>query len=194
MTTEATTQTTVDQLLSSSPRVERAVENLVSIARLWTTQGLEVGRSALIASAESLKLVAETLADAKARVSGEVVAGNLLVRSGAVVGPAEGGTLRLEVSGALTVETGGKLDVTGKGYAGGVTGAPMGEAPSWVTGSTSARTGVSPAWMVALTVAQNVIGVVMTSLPGSRLAVTMLTCSAAVQELTPATCAAPTPW
>jgi hypothetical protein len=70
MTTE--TQTPAQQILSSSPRVERAVENLVEIARMWTSHGLEMGRSALVSSAESLRLVAATLADAKARVDGEV--------------------------------------------------------------------------------------------------------------------------
>lgn len=61
----------------------------------------------------------------------------------------------------------------------------------WVTGSTSASTGVSPACSIALTVAQNVSGVVITSASGSRPAATMLTCSAAVQEFTAATRAAP---
>lgn len=70
-TTETNTQSPIDQLLTASPRVERAVESLVTIGRLWTTHGLEMGRSALLASSESLKLVAQTLADAKSRVSGE---------------------------------------------------------------------------------------------------------------------------
>src|SRR5690348_13330030 len=63
-----------------------------------------------------------------------------------------------------------------------------------VAGSTSVNTGVSPAWMIAFTDAQNVMGVVMTSAPGSSPAATMLTCSAAVQELTAATCDCCKPW
>jgi len=55
-----------------------------------------------------------------------------------------------------------------------------------VTGSMSANTGVAPEWMIALTVAQKVSGVVITSSPGCRPAAIMLTCSAAVQELTAA--------
>lgn len=70
--TATTTETNViEELIASSPRVERAVTNVITIGRLWTTQGLEMGRSLLMSSAESLKLVAETLADAKARVNGE---------------------------------------------------------------------------------------------------------------------------
>src|SRR6185437_2292241 len=63
-----------------------------------------------------------------------------------------------------------------------------------VATSTSASTGVKPAWMIALTEAQNVIGVVMTSEPGSNPSATMLTCSAAVQEFTAATCDGCKPW
>ena len=51
----------------------------------------------------------------------------------------------------------------------------------------SASTGVNPACTIALTVAQNVIGVVMTSAPAVNPAATMLTWSAAVHELTAAT-------
>ncbi len=63
-----TQKTPVSEITESATR---AVENLTTIARLWTTQGLEMGRSVLVSSAESLKLVAETLADVKARVNGE---------------------------------------------------------------------------------------------------------------------------
>src|SRR6185437_11646174 len=64
----------------------------------------------------------------------------------------------------------------------------------WVAASTSASTGLKPAWMIALTEAQKVIGVVMTSEPGSNPSATMLTCSAAVQEFTAATCEGCSPW
>ena len=51
-----------------------------------------------------------------------------------------------------------------------------------VTGSMSASTGVAPAWMMALTVAQKVIGVVMTSSPGPTPEASSDRCNAAVQE------------
>src|ERR1700733_5396712 len=51
-----------------------------------------------------------------------------------------------------------------------------------VVGSISARTGVAPACIIALTVAQKVIGVVITSSPLPIPLANMLRCSAAVQE------------
>jgi hypothetical protein len=46
-----------------------------------------------------------------------VTATNLVVKSGAVVRPATGGSLTFHVSGRLTVEAGARIDVTGRGYA-----------------------------------------------------------------------------
>ncbi len=54
-----------------------------------------------------------------------------------------------------------------------------------VSGSTSASTGVAPVCKIALTVAQNVIGVVITSSPGPTPESTNARCSPAVQELSP---------
>jgi len=69
--TTTTTTTTPDS--STSPRVERAVENALKIGRVWANHGLEMGRSALTASAESLKLAIATLDDVKSKLNGESV-------------------------------------------------------------------------------------------------------------------------
>lgn len=68
MTTTTNTTAATD---STSPRVERAVENVLTIGRIWANHGLSIGRSALAASAESLKLAIETLDDVKSRLNGE---------------------------------------------------------------------------------------------------------------------------
>ena len=60
-----------------------------------------------------------------------------------------------------------------------------------VRGSMSASTGVAPAWRIALTVAQNVMALVMTSSPGSRSRQRIERCRALVQELTAIACASP---
>ncbi len=69
--TTSTTETSTTADASRSPRVERAMENLLTIGRLWATHGIEIGRSALATSAESLRLASETLGDLKGRLSGE---------------------------------------------------------------------------------------------------------------------------
>ena len=48
-----------------------------------------------------------------------------------------------------------------------------------VTGSMSANIGVAPLWIIAFTVAQNVMGVVITSSPGPSPAAIRLVCRAA---------------
>jgi protocatechuate 3,4-dioxygenase beta subunit len=69
-------------------------------------------------------------------VAGDVKAVNLTVKSGARVHPASGGTLRFQVGGRMTVESGASLDVRKLGYAGGNTTThnagygPAGAAPS----------------------------------------------------------------
>lgn len=70
MTTENTTPTAE----TTSPRIERAAENLLSIGKLWATHGIDIGLSALKASGESLRLAAETLADVKSRLKDEPTA------------------------------------------------------------------------------------------------------------------------
>ena len=69
--TTTTTTTTTEATTSTSPSIERAIDNAVSIGRIWANHGLSIGRSALAASAESLKLAIETLDDVKAKLNGE---------------------------------------------------------------------------------------------------------------------------
>ncbi len=61
----------------------------------------------------------------------------------------------------------------------------------WVPRSQSTRTGLAPACRMALSVAQKVIGVVMTSSPGLRSSAARDRCRAAVQELTATACLVP---
>ncbi len=57
---------------------------------------------------------------------------------------------------------------------------------------TSAKTGVAPAWTITFAVAGHVIGVVITSSPGSTPTASSERCSAAVPEATASTCSART--
>ncbi|MEM7480682.1 MAG: carboxypeptidase regulatory-like domain-containing protein [Acidobacteriota bacterium] len=80
-------------------------------------------------------LAAKMEVDGAAELSGPVIADDLTIRAGAVVVPAETGTLRLEAPGSLTVEAGAVVDVRGQGYVGGTPAAPDGGAPAGVQGS-----------------------------------------------------------
>jgi hypothetical protein len=74
---------------------------------------------------------------AGARLPAQVSASSMTLASGAVVGPAAGGSLAIAVSGQLTIPSGARIDVTGLGYKGGTTyqspgGAPPGVRPSGI--------------------------------------------------------------
>ncbi|MEM7584990.1 MAG: Calx-beta domain-containing protein, partial [Acidobacteriota bacterium] len=96
---------------------------------------IEVLRGADLTAEEPIESGAVTF-DGVTEITGEVVAIDVLVKSGATVRPAAGGDLRFQVSGTMTIEAGAKLDVSGKGYRGTTTDRydPAG-APSWVTAS-----------------------------------------------------------
>ena len=47
----------------SNADIERAVDTLVEIGRMWASHGLRIGRSALQTSARTLDVTAETLSD-----------------------------------------------------------------------------------------------------------------------------------
>jgi hypothetical protein len=80
-------------------------------------------------------LVGEMEIGGAAELSGPVVADDLTVLATAVVKPAEGDTLRLEVPGTLTIEATAALDVSHLGYPGGNSSHPAGWAPPLVAGS-----------------------------------------------------------
>jgi hypothetical protein len=69
------------------------------------------------------------------RLSGDLSAQSLQVKSGAVVHPAAGNALRFKVTGRMTVEAGARLDVSGLGYAGGKAAAHAGGAPAGAAAS-----------------------------------------------------------
>ncbi|HEX7181896.1 MAG TPA: carboxypeptidase regulatory-like domain-containing protein, partial [Thermoanaerobaculia bacterium] len=77
----------------------------------------------------------EVVFDGEARISDEVKARNVRIKSGSVVRPASGSTLRFVVTETLTIEANATLDVSGKGYAGGTAQSTAGKAPAGVTGS-----------------------------------------------------------
>ncbi|HEX4495559.1 MAG TPA: carboxypeptidase regulatory-like domain-containing protein, partial [Thermoanaerobaculia bacterium] len=60
----------------------------------------------------------------------------MTVLAGAAVRPVSGQTVHLKASGTLTVQAGGRVDVSGLGYAAGANGHPDGWAPDGVRGST----------------------------------------------------------
>jgi hypothetical protein len=72
---------------------------------------------------------ASLVLEGQAEVSALVQAGDVLVKAGAVIRPAQGGKLRFELTGELRVEAGARIDVSGLGYAGGTTAHPDGFAP-----------------------------------------------------------------
>ena len=66
------------------------------------------------------------------RLPNRLEVGDLRVLSGAVARPAVDAPFDLRVSGTLTIEAGGRLDVSAQGYLGGRAGHVDGEAPEWV--------------------------------------------------------------
>jgi hypothetical protein len=93
---------------------------------LWRGAGLIVRDTPVVGSLQT---------DGTARLFGNVQAGSMTVKAGSVVTLPEGEKMRLTVSGQLRIEAGARLDVTGRGYAGGVVGSPAGGAPAGVTGA-----------------------------------------------------------
>ncbi len=73
--------------------------------------------------------------EGNARLPAKLAANDLKVPSGSTVTVAENGRLALRVSGTLEIESGGKLDLTGLGYAGGLAGDKPGRAPDGVSRS-----------------------------------------------------------
>ena len=55
---------------AATETIDRAAGNLLAIGKLWANHGLEIGLSALSASAESHRLASESLAEIKARLQG----------------------------------------------------------------------------------------------------------------------------
>jgi hypothetical protein len=51
------------------PATDKSVAALVDIGRIWAAHGLGIGKRALLASAETLRITAETLADISDRVA-----------------------------------------------------------------------------------------------------------------------------
>jgi len=70
----------------------------------------------------------------EAVVDNEIVATDVLVKSGAYVRPAGGGGLRFVLSGGMTVEAGAVIEVDGLGYPGGDASHPEGHAPAGLAG------------------------------------------------------------
>ncbi len=74
--------------------------------------------------------------DGDTTLSATVRGESAVITSGTVVQPPTGETLRFDLTGAMTIESGAVLDVTGLGYPGGTSAAPRGSAPDGVSGST----------------------------------------------------------
>jgi hypothetical protein len=96
---------------------------------------LDLKSGAALSATDDLKVSGNVLAEGKTRLPATFSAGSMTVKAGLPVTPAQGGTLNLTISGQMTVESGAVLDVTGLGYAGGLStsqNAP-GTAPAGVT-------------------------------------------------------------
>lgn len=65
-----TTETNTTESRTEDNAAARAVDDLVRIGRIWASHGIGVGRSALAASAETLRLAAQTLDALKGRIDG----------------------------------------------------------------------------------------------------------------------------
>jgi len=55
----------------SNDDLERAVENVAGLGRLWARHGLEIGKSALETSATTLRTTADLLGQISSRISDE---------------------------------------------------------------------------------------------------------------------------
>ncbi|MEE8525930.1 MAG: hypothetical protein V3T72_18495, partial [Thermoanaerobaculia bacterium] len=109
---------------------------------LYRFDAVELRNGAGLLAADAVAGVETLVFEGESQVSGDVSVATVVVKSGARVTPANGGTLRFRVSGKMTVEPGAVLDVTGLGYSGGVQGGEDGSAPSWV--EPSRRFGPTP--------------------------------------------------
>jgi hypothetical protein len=126
---------------SGRARLEGAAALAGATGATWRGEyrfdSVELKNGAGLAAADRLVVAGSLETDGPARLPNRVAAGQVTVKSGSVTTLAEGGTLQLAVSGTMTVENGGRLDLTGLGYLGGA--APSSSAP----GTAPAGVGVS---------------------------------------------------
>ena len=80
-------------------------------------------------------IATEVTTTGAARLPARLEAVNVTVESGSVATVSSGGTLELTATGTLTIEAGARIDLSGRGYAGGDASHPEGYAPPFVTGS-----------------------------------------------------------
>jgi hypothetical protein len=61
-----------DRNTGDTPELERAVDTLIDIGRMWATHGLRVGRGALETSARTLEATASALGDIATRLESKL--------------------------------------------------------------------------------------------------------------------------
>jgi len=111
-----------------------AVSGAVAYHGEYRFDVIELRRRAGLVAADPIEGATMVLTD-DAELSGQIVATDLVLRSGATIRPAAGSSLHFTVGNTMTVEAGALIDVTGLGYAGGNASHPEGWAPSWVAGA-----------------------------------------------------------
>jgi hypothetical protein len=62
-------ETAGDRMHEMRRTLVRAVEGLVNVGRLWAVHGIEIGRSSLRASAETLRVTADVLGEVSKRIA-----------------------------------------------------------------------------------------------------------------------------
>ena len=102
-----------------------------SFAGVYRFDDVSLANGADLVGADPLD-VAELVLEGEVELGGPVRGADVRILAGSVVRPVTGGDLSFELSGTLVVEAGARLDVSGRGYAGGW---PTGRAPAGIPGS-----------------------------------------------------------
>jgi hypothetical protein len=110
------------------------VEGAVQYRGRYLFDQVDLRNGAGLASQDEVRL-GDAVAEGAARLPQRFTADNLTVKAGAVVTPAQGGELRGTVTGTLTVEANGRIDVSNLGYLGGTAANSPGTAPAGVAAS-----------------------------------------------------------
>ncbi|HEX6904370.1 MAG TPA: carboxypeptidase regulatory-like domain-containing protein [Thermoanaerobaculia bacterium] len=96
---------------------------------------IDLKSGAGLSSVDPLIVSGDVVAEPKSRLPADLTAANVTLKNGAAVTVSQGGSLKMTLSGRLTVEAGAALDVTGLGYAGGSAANTPGAAPAGVAAS-----------------------------------------------------------
>ena len=122
---------------TSRLRLEGAafVGGAASFAGKYRFDSVDLRHGAGVATEDELIGMDLEVSPGEAELPVNLVVDNLTLRSGAVARPATGARLTITVNDTLTIEAGARLDVTGRGFAGGESGSNPGDAPAGIAGA-----------------------------------------------------------